>query len=166
MKYLIPFFTAALLAAQPHETLPPIPQDLLGKAPARAHANEAVTAKQAAFLNNNYETQVTDDAPIVVQPHQYYVLPQSRLNFAGADHASIALTSPYEDLTGLRILAMWAAPGTWFTVTSISGNFPVLDHGGLYAPVFGPLLKVALHNDTDSPLQVRQLSIYVSRPGN
>jgi hypothetical protein len=169
MKYLIPFFTAALsLTAQ---TMPAVPQELLGKAVAVSHGPQAHARATAAANNparvvgDSYELAVTSDFPLTVPPGQFTPLPQSLLDFSGATHASIAVTSLGADLTGLRIVAAWAAPDTWFNMTDASpkGSFPVLDHGGLYAPAYGPGLKVLLYNESSAPLVIKQISVYATK---
>ena len=168
MKYLIPFFTAALsLTAQ---TMPAVPQELLGKAAAVSHATPRAHAMAAAnnparVIGDSYELAVSSDSPLTVPPGKFFALPQSQLDFSGATHASIAVTSLGTDLTGLRIIAAWAAPDTWFNSTDISqkSNWPTLDHGGLYAPAYGTGLKVVFFNESDSPLVLKQVSVYATK---
>jgi hypothetical protein len=164
-------FSAASLLAQnaTAPALPAVPQELLGKATRavqpRASTNMAADASSTTTDSATYETPVTTDSPITVEPGQFYFLPQSRLDFSDANHASIAVQNANVDLTGLRILAAWAAPGAWFNLTEISQNinFPVLDHGGLFTPAYGPRLKVVLYNASSAPLQVKQISVYATK---
>jgi hypothetical protein len=170
MKYLIiPFFMAALLAsAQPAKPqsnpLPMVPPEALGMGPARStsrsvRSNEAAAAIPTPPPRVVYEGLITTDAPITIAPNNYTIL-QAQSDFTHADHAAIAITSLGQDLTGLRVLPAWAAPGTYFNVTDINGPFAALDHGGMYTPVYGPFLKVMLFNTGSTPLQVKQLTVY------
>jgi hypothetical protein len=168
---IILFFAASMLAqnAAVAPAIPAAPQELLGKATStvkpRANANMAADASSTETVSGTYETPVTTDSPITIEPGKFYFLPQSRLDFSDANHASIAVQNANVDLTGLRILAAWAGPGAWFNLTEISQNinFPVLDHGGIFTPAYGPALKVVLYNGSSKALEVKQISVYVTK---
>jgi hypothetical protein len=171
MKYVITLLAAAVcLTAQDAKTLPtvpPVPQELLGKAvavrlaPRKAEA--ATVQPQAAastVISDGYELQVNADSPITIPAGEFKVLDQSKLDFTGINHARIALQSVNaQDITGLRIVTSWAAVGTFFNVADMS------DDGSysLYAPTYGPFLRVILYNGSNSPIQIRQLSVYTTK---
>jgi hypothetical protein len=169
MKYLIPFFAAGALVmaqpAQPKQSIPLVSAEMLGKcaAPTRTAKSEAASATAVTTSNMVYEALVTYDASITVQPGTWWVSPESRLDFSGADHAAIALHSPYVDLTGLHIVPAWASPGMYFNFTDIETNFTLLDHTSMFTPVYGPHLKVGLYNGSSAPLEIKQLTVYAAR---
>jgi hypothetical protein len=160
-------------SAPPKQSIPPISAEMLGKGgdPVRAAKGEGPKSEgksEAAdtlisTTNMLYEALITSDASVTVQPGTWWISPQSHLNFAGVERVGIAVTSPYVDLTGLRIFAAWAAVGILFNVTDSSNPFVLLDQGGLFTGVHGPLLKVGLWNGSSVPLEIKQLTVYGAR---
>jgi hypothetical protein len=154
-------------AVQPAPAIPAVPQELLGKGAAVRLAprkSEAASAQpQAAaptIVSDGYELQVSADSPITIPVGEFKVLPQSDLDFTGVNHARIALQSVNSaDITGLRIFTSWAAVGTFFNVADMSSDGAY----ALYAPTYGPCLRLIVYNGSSSPIQIRQLSVYTTK---
>ena len=78
MKYLILFFAAALcVTAQSVQTMPAVPQELLGKAAAVSHATPRAHAMAAAnnparVIGDSYELAVSSDSPLTVPPGKFF----------------------------------------------------------------------------------------------
>lgn len=158
-------FVAALLA-QDAAKPPAVPQELLGKATAtlaprrtEAHAVQPLAA-DATIISDGYELQVIADSPLTIPVGEFKVLDQSTLDFTGISSARIALQSVNsQDITGLRIFSSWAAVGTYFNLGDMSADGAF----ALYAPTYGPCLRVILYNGSSSPIRIRQLSVYATK---
>jgi hypothetical protein len=151
---------ASLLAQDQPKPVPPAPKELLGQ------ATRNLQPRTVGPNTSTFETEVVmEGASITIQPSQWFALPQSKLDFSDATHASIAIQNAYNDITGLRIAAAWAGSGGWFNFTDISprGSFPVLDHGSLYTPVYASTLKVLLYNESAVPIEVKQVTVNVTK---
>lgn len=165
MRLLIPFFMALALSAQ---TIPAIPQELLGKATApaprpkaEAQAAQPQVAVAPTVVSDGYELQVSADAPVTIAAGDFHIFDQSKLDFTGIEHARIAIQSVNsQDLTGVIIFPSWAANGTYFTVTDLSKGD---GGGGLYTPTYGPYLRLGIYNGGKTAIQIRQLSIYAAK---
>jgi hypothetical protein len=168
-RILLLLSACALVALAQDNKLPVVPQELLGKAvasPAPARKVEAQAAQpQAAVaptvVSDGYELAVSADAPVTIAAGQFFVLPQSGLDFTGVKHARIAFQAVNAaDMTGVHVAATWAAVGTYFNVTDISSGDGTLD---LYTPTYGPILKVAFYNGTNAAIQLKQVSVYAPK---
>lgn len=153
-----------------------VPSELLGKATAPAPAARKAEAQEAqpqaavapTVVSDGYELLVSADSPVTVAAGQFYILPQSKLDFTGINHARIALVAVNgQDLTNAGIMVSWASTGTYFNVTDLLiGNGTLgVDTGslGLYTPTYGPFLKLALVNGGSTAIQIKQLSIYATK---
>ena len=163
MKTLVVFCAATLAAIA---QTPTIPQEALGKAPVvtpaphRFSVHNAAAASAAGML---YEPLVTADAPLTVPPGGFQIL-TCHLEFTGTRRVALAVLGAdnVTDLTALRLSPAWAGSGMFYTLTDISGSsaFSLAGSGGMTTPVYGSFLKVGLINSGNSPLQLKQLTVY------
>jgi hypothetical protein len=130
----------------------------LGKAPSARAADANTDSGSSAAIRRVLAREYT------LPPHTiaFFDMPA---DLSGAKQIGISITSASDSRTRLSDVTIgvaFAAPGEYYVLTDVifGSNFYYTDHGGATVPVYGPLMRLVVTNDTPSLVRITQLAAY------